>query len=104
MHGNYATSHFVHRAGERLGYTREEAYALAGRLIISIERGLEDHVQFVSRVDRNGCRLFRFQAVDSRHYYALVNTDNMRCITILPAGFEVPRQGNSVLKLKDVDL
>lgn len=94
----YATEHFIRRAGERLGYSRAEAVALAGRLIRGAASGAGG-VEFVARVSKDGRRLFRFQAIDAEHYYALVDTESDRCITVMPSGFTVPRQNKGHLKL-----
>jgi hypothetical protein len=99
-----ATSHFVRRAVERIGCTVEEATALAEGLVAAIGTGRDDIATFVSRVDRTGCRLFRFRSADGRDFFALVNTNGMACITVLPAGFTVPRQGKGRLKLRERDL
>lgn len=99
-----ATSHFVRRAVERIGCTVEEATALAEGLVSAIGTGRDDIATFVSRVDRTGCRLFRFRSADGRDFFALVNTNDMACITVLPAGFTVPRQGKGRLKLRERDL
>jgi hypothetical protein len=98
------TRHFIDRAVERLGYAIPQAVELAEGLIWAIQNHRDDLAEFVARVDRRGCRLFRFRAVDGRCYYALVDTDDMRCVTVLPAGFTVGRQGKSRLKLKEKDL
>lgn len=99
-----ATNHFVRRAVERIGCNVEEATALAEGLVAAIRAGRDDIATFVSRVDRTGCRLFRFQSADGRSFFAMVNTDDMACVTVLPAGFTVPRQGKGRLKLRERDL
>lgn len=99
-----ATAHFLQRAAERMGYRAAQARELADGLVWAIEQERDDVAEFVSRVNRDGLRLFRFRAVDARLYYALVNTDTMTCISIMPPGFTVPRQGKSRLKLKDADI
>jgi hypothetical protein len=99
-----ATNHFVQRAMERVGCSAEEATALAEGLVAAIGTGRDDIATFVSRVDRTGCRLFRFRSADGRDFFALVNTNGMACITVLPAGFTVPRQGKGRLKLRERDL
>jgi hypothetical protein len=99
-----ATNHFVQRAMERVGCSAEEANILADNLILAIQTGRDDVAEFVSRVDTQGCRLFRFRSADGRDFFALVNTNGMACITVLPAGFTVPRQGKGRLKLRERDL
>ena len=94
----------MRRAVERIGCTVEEATALAEGLVAAIGTGRDDIATFVSRVDRTGCRLFRFRSADGRDFFALVNTNDMACITVLPAGFTVPRQGKGRLKLRERDL
>jgi hypothetical protein len=98
------TRHFIDRAVERLGYRIPQAVELAEGLIWAIQNHRDDLAEFVARVDRQGCRLFRFRAADGRFYYALVDTEQWVCVTVLPAGFTVGRQGKSRLKLKEKDL
>jgi hypothetical protein len=99
-----ATNHFVRRAMERVGCSAEEANILADNLILAIQTGRDDMAEFVSRVDKQGCRLFRFRSADGRSFFAMVNTDDMACVTVMPAGFTVSRQGKGALKLRERDL
>lgn len=99
------TNHFVTRAVERIGCTEDEAREIGQGLAWAIERERWDLVRFVSRVNREGQRIFRFRhAPTKRHWYALVNTDTMTCITILHPGFDVRRQGKSKIRLREEDL
>lgn len=99
------TNHFVSRAVERLGCTEDEARELGAWLLWAVQTERDDLVEFVSRVNRDGHRIFRFRhALTKRHGYAIVNTDTMVCITILRPGFQVPRQGKGRLTLKEEDV
>jgi hypothetical protein len=93
-----ASDHFVMRVQERMG-PQVNAHALARYLTACILSEDRDAVQFVSRISDDGRRLFRFQTRDKRTFYAMVNTDTMTCITVLPPDFEVARQGKPRLKL-----
>jgi len=99
-----ATEHFVIRAAERLGYARPQAVELAHGLVWAVQNSRSDIAEFITRVDKQGCRVFRFRALDGRCYYALIDTDSMVCVTVLPPGFAVGRQGKSKYKLREVDL
>jgi hypothetical protein len=98
-----ATTHFIGRVAERIG-AAVDPRVLADGIVWAIRQERDDIVEFVTRVDRRGCRIFRFRVPDGRQFYALVNTDEMRCITVLPPGFTVPRQGKSRMKLKETDI
>ena len=99
-----ATLHFIQRAKERLGIRTKEAVALADMLVQAVKNEDTSVATFVTRVDRTGCRVFRFAADGGQAWYALVDTDKMVCVTILPPGFYVGRQGKSRLRLKECDL
>lgn len=99
-----ATMHFVRRVYERIG-THICPYTLAEGLVWAVQNERHDLVEFVGRVDRKGCRVFRFVAPPAgRSFYALVDTEHWNCITVLPPGFRVARQGKSTIKLKDKDV
>jgi hypothetical protein len=98
-----ATNHFVARAVERMGCTPDDARLVGAGIIASIKAD-DGAVQFISRVDKRGCRLFRFKAPDGRSFYALVDTDTMSCVTVLPPGYVAPRQGREPIKLREIDL
>ena len=90
---------------ETVGCTEYQAREIGQGLVWAIEQERWDIVEFVSRVNRDGHRIFRFRhAPTKRFWYALVNTDTMVCITILRPGFQVRRQGRSKLKLEEEDL
>lgn len=96
------TVHFARRVRERIGAS-PDPYYLAEGIIWGIENARTDLVQFVCRTDRKGLRMFRFRVPPSgRVYYALVDTETMTCITVMPPGFVVGRQGKTHLELKDI--
>lgn len=99
----YASTHFQRRVAERIGPS-VDAEMLARDLISAIQSERWDFVEFVARVNRDGCRLFRFRAPTGRLFYALVNTDRLLCVTVMPPGFTVPRQGKARVKLRETDL
>ena len=99
------TKHFVSRAVERLGCSEDEARELGQGLIWAIKEERWDLVRLVGRVNRAGHRVFKFRHAPTKRYrYALVNTAQMVCITILRPGRDVRRQGKSRLNLKEDDL
>lgn len=95
-------AHFARRVRERIGASPDPRH-LADGIIWAIENHRTDLVQFVSRTDKKGLRLFRFRVPPrGRVYYALVDTETMTCITVMPPGFAVGRQGKTHLELKDI--
>ena len=99
---SFATQHFVRRVWERVGQD-VNAEALAAWLIGNVARESPDIV-FVARVSRSGGRLFRFRLGDGRAFYALIDTEQMNCITVMPPGFIVPCEGKSHLSLKELNI
>ena len=98
------TVHFARRVRERIGVGPDPQY-LAEGIIWAIENARTDLVQFVCRTDKKGLRLFRFRVPDTgRGFYALVDTESMTCITVMPPGFVVGRQGKTHLELKDTPI
>jgi hypothetical protein len=97
------TNHFVRRAVERVRCTATEAKELGLWILDAIDKG-DPEVPFVARVSTDGCRLFRFHARGGQTFFALVNTEVRTCVTVMPAGFEVGRQGRGTLKLRRADL
>lgn len=97
--------HFIQRAMERIGCRESEAESIGVGLIWAIENERSDLVEFVARVARDGRRVFRFQyAATGRFWYALIDTQAMKCITVLRPGFRVPREGKKSIILKEEDL
>jgi len=94
-----ATTHFIDRVRERIG-VHVNGERLADALCEAIRTENTGRAQFVSRVDRSGKRIFRFRTADRRTFYALVDTDQMVCITIMPPGFTVGRQSKPRLELE----
>ena len=98
------SEHFAARVRDRIGDS-VDAVHLAEGIIWAIQNARTDTVRFVCRTNRRGMRLFRFRAVPGgRYFYALVNTEAMVCVTVLPSGFQVGRQGKKPLELKDYQL
>jgi hypothetical protein len=96
------TVHFARRVRERIG-AATDPHDLAKSMIWAIENARTDLVQFVCRTDKQGLRVFRFCVPETtRTFFALVDTNTMTCITVLPPGFLVGRQGKSHLELKDI--
>jgi hypothetical protein len=98
------SEHFILRAQERLGYDKASAVELGNGLFWAIDSRRGDLALFVARVSRDGKRLFRFRATNGRCYYALLDTENRVCITVMPPGYTVGRQGKSYIRLKETDL
>lgn len=98
------SEHFILRAQERLGYDKASAVELGTYLFHAIDCQRDDIALFVARVSRDGRRLFRFRAACGRLFYALLNTESRSCVTILPPGYRVRRQGRDCLTLKETDL
>jgi hypothetical protein len=98
------TRHWAIRVRERVGDV--DPAKLADSILWAIRNERTDTVEFVSRVSRHGCRLFRFRAPveGGKQFFALVDTDAMRCVTVMPPGFIVARQGKSRLHLRESDL
>ena len=96
-----ATKHWNTRVRERIGDV--DAQVLAVRIIDAIHSGRTDEVQFVSRVNVKGGRLFRFMEA-GRAFFALIDTDTWCCVTVMPPGFTVSRQGREPIKLRGRDL
>lgn len=69
-----------------------------------IAEGRDDLVEYVGRVSRDGKRLFRFRVPDGRYFYALVSTAHGRCVTVLPPGYRVQREGKGVTELRESDI
>jgi hypothetical protein len=97
------TKHFVRRAMERMRCTANDARDLGVWLLDSIDKCSPD-VVFVARVSVDGYRLFRFRAQTGETFYALINTEDRVCVTVMPAGFEVGRQGRGAIRLRRMDI
>ena len=96
------SNHFVSRAVERMGCTEDEAREIGQNLIWAIQNERWDVVEFIGRVSRDGNRVFRFRwAPTGRRWYALINTKDLVCITVLTPGFQVRREGKGRLTLKE---
>lgn len=98
----FATQHFIRRVQERIDASTD-AEALAAWLIGNVMRESPD-VVFVARVSRAGGRMFRFRMAAGRVFYALIDTERMNCITVMPPGFVVPCQGKDRISLKDLNV
>jgi hypothetical protein len=96
------TGHFIARVRERMG-PEVDPVGLGGFLLRAIRRE-DPSVVFVSRVNRSGLRIFRFTGRCGRTFYALVDTDDMSCVTVMPPGFTVPRHGRAALNLEDLNV
>jgi hypothetical protein len=98
------TRHFARRVRERIGDSPDPDF-LARGLIWAITNARDDLVQFVCRTDRKGLRIFRFKTPPTgRVFFALVDTESMTCITVMPPGFRVGRQGKDHLQLRSDDI
>ena len=95
----HVTQHWVERVAERIS-PKVNPYRLGFALVKAIQEGDTSRAQFVSRVNKEGQRLFRFRAKDSRVFYALIDTDQWCCITVLTPGMAAGRQGKSPAKLR----
>lgn len=100
------SKHFVARAMERMGCTEDEARTLGQGLIWAFENERWDLLEYVSRLNRTGNRLFRFcWTPTKRKWYAVVNTDERVCVTVLAPGFTVKRAGKDrIVLMKEDDL
>lgn len=99
------TNHFVERAMERIGCSEDEARLIGQGLIWAVRNERSDIARFVARVNRSGNRLFLFKHAPTRRvWYALIDTETLSCITVMPPGYTVPRQGKTRLRLKEMDL
>jgi hypothetical protein len=96
------TNHWRQRVRERIG--KVDPDLLAEGLIWAIRGERVDLVRFVARVSRKGARLFRFRVPDRRYFFALIDTETEDCITVMPPGFLVPREGKSSIVLRESDL
>lgn len=99
----YVSEHFIQRAQERLGYDRDRAMALGHILFRLIDTGQDRNIRFVARVSRDGKRIFQFTAKGARPFYALLDTEARACVTILPPGFVIGREGKTPMQLKEND-
>lgn len=95
-----ATAHFIARVRERVG-PHVDPIEIADGIIWAIQSGRDDLVEYVGRVSRDGKRLFRFRVPDGRYFYALVSTAHSRCVTILPPGYRVQREGKGAIYLRE---
>jgi hypothetical protein len=48
--------------------------------------------------------VFWFKLPNRGAYYALIDTSNMTCLTVLPPGFTVNMAGKSTITLGDTDV
>lgn len=88
-----------------MGCTTAEARLIGADVLWAISCERRDKVEFVARVSRDGKRVFRFRhAGTGKFWYALVNTQDMTCVTLLPPHYIVGREGKSEIQLKDIDL
>lgn len=98
------TKHFARRVRERIGDSPDPEF-LARGLIWAVQNARDDLVQFVCRTDKKGLRIFRFKVPETgRIFYALIDTEAMVCITVMPPGFRVGRQGKDHLQLRSEEV
>lgn len=90
----HVTQHWAERVAERIS-PKINPHLLGFALVRAIQEGDTSRAKFVARVNKKGQRLFRFHAKDRRVFYALIDTDNWCCITVLPPGMAAGRQGKS---------
>jgi len=91
------TAHFMQRVRERVG-PEVDALALAQHIFIGLDTG---DTEFVARVNKDGLRCFGFRAFCGRRFYVLIDTEQNRCVTILPAGAKLTRMNRDTITLKD---
>lgn len=91
------TAHFIQRVHERVGRD-VDAVLLARHILAGLDTG---ETEFVCRVSRGGLRCFRFRCFEGRTFYALIDTNAHDCVTVLPPGIVMGRQGKAPLELKD---
>lgn len=90
------TKHFRERVAERIG-PDVDADQLAELLFLAIDTGRDDLVQFVTRISKDGRRLFKFRVLDGRVFFALLNTNERTAITVLRPDLPVSRVGKPSL-------
>jgi hypothetical protein len=100
MHNTRRLSHFIERVRERIG-PHEDAVALNARLVDAVRREDRDVATFVARLSRSGKRLFRFTAQDGRTFFAVIDTVDMVCVTVMPPGFDAKREKRPSIRLKE---
>lgn len=92
-----ASLHFKQRVAERIG-PDIDADLLARSILHDVQHGIEDRVKYVGRVSRCGRRVFQVNLPERNVFYALVNTVDMACLTVLPPNFLVRREkGNTIV-------
>ena len=93
--------HFATRVRERIG-PDVDADGLARGLLAAIERDRTDLVAFVSRLHRDGRRLFRFRVRDGRWFFAVIDTDRGEAVTVIEPGSGcLTREGRPALQMED---
>lgn len=97
-----APAHFKQRVRERID-PNMDATALEQWLLKAVREDTGD-ARFICRTNRKGYRLFQFRLADARNFYALIDTEDMVAVTVLPPGFTVGRIARRRLVLKDSDL
>lgn len=95
-----ATKHFTRRVAQRIG-PDVDAAALAQHIVEAVQDGRSHEAMFVARVSRGGKRLFRFRVPQRGVFYALVDTNHMACITVLPPGFRSSKEGGGYVTLRE---
>ena len=98
-----ATAHFIERVAERIGPEVDGVF-LARGIVWAIQNGRTDLVEFVARLSLDGRRLFRLRVPHRGVFYAVVNTDAMRCVTVMAPGLWVRRHDRASIKMEDLDL
>lgn len=98
------TQHFIARAVERIGCTERQARGLGRYLLWAVKNERFDKVEYIARLNREGLRLYRFRWPPTKGvFYVAVNTKHGRCVTVLPPGFRLTRQGKASLYLLGED-
>lgn len=92
------TPHWEQRVKERIGNV--DPQTLWDGIIWAIENNRTDLVRFYCRVSKTGRRVFRFITPDRRYFFALVDTEKMVPLTVMPEGFKVSRQGKPAKVLR----
>ncbi len=90
-------THWHERVNERIGNVDPDE--LAQGIVWAIENDRTDLVRAVARVSRTGRRVFRFKTPDGRVFFALVDTNDMKPITVFPPDYTVNRWNGPPLHL-----
>lgn len=84
--------HFKDRVFQRFGRD-VDATALWVRIVLAFDADDRETLSFMTRLRRDGTRLFMIRLEDGRPVFVIMSGMNPKPLTVFPEGFAIKRQG-----------